>query len=223
MRKIILSLTFLTSVSSFASDYRADELDINITDSSQMKKFQCGLKSEQGRKDEINTIKRKLVLNALNGEVAVTAYQTTIIFNKKVFSNTPAGESYDLTGTKVVCKELGGKVLKGQATVLGAIDPEIITNILKDNVTKFRSCYQRMLERTETSSVFSGKLFFLIRQDGKIIRPNFLVDNVAKKNETENISKCIEEVTQNMYIPSFVVRNGIINVSQDLEFKKLDE
>tara|TARA_Y100000780_G_scaffold232553_1_gene265950 strand:+ start:59539 stop:61533 length:1995 start_codon:yes stop_codon:yes gene_type:complete len=100
-----------------------------------------------------------------------------------------------------------------KTVILGGLDPDIIRQILVENIPKFRYCYQKVLDRSKNA--FNGivKLNFIIGASGHVTKAG--VDSVT--NIPGTVRGCVVNVLRRIRFPE-PRGGGVTEVSQPMNF-----
>jgi len=100
-----------------------------------------------------------------------------------------------------------------KTVVLGGIDPDVIRQILIDNIPKFRFCYQKVLDRSKQA--FNGivRLNFIIGASGHVSKAG--VDSISSL--PGNVKSCVVNVLRRIRFPE-PLGGGVVEVNQPMNF-----
>lgn len=100
-----------------------------------------------------------------------------------------------------------------KTVVLGGMDPDIIRQILVENIPQFRYCYQRVLDRSKRA--FNGivSLNFIIGASGHVSKAG--VDSVSRL--PNSVKGCVVNVLRGIKFPE-PLGGGVVEVNQPLNF-----
>lgn len=100
-----------------------------------------------------------------------------------------------------------------KTVVLGSIDPDVIRQILVENIPKFRYCYQKVLDRSKRA--FNGivRLNFIIGASGYVTKAG--VDSMS--NLPSSVKGCVVNVLRRIPFPE-PAGNGVVEVNQPMNF-----
>ncbi|MEE2670882.1 MAG: AgmX/PglI C-terminal domain-containing protein [Bdellovibrionota bacterium] len=104
--------------------------------------------------------------------------------------------------------------IPSETVVLGSMDPDVIRRILRQNIPRFRSCYQRELDRNANKDV-SGmiRLVFSIGASGNVTSAG--VDGNSKL--PVSVKKCVVSVLRGIDFPR-PLGGGTVDVKQPFNF-----
>lgn len=100
-----------------------------------------------------------------------------------------------------------------KTVILGGLDPDVIRQILVENIPRFRYCYQKVLDRSKQA--FNGivKLNFIIGASGYVTKAG--VDSVSQLPTT--VKSCVVNVLRKISFPE-PAGGGVVEVSQPMNF-----
>lgn len=100
-----------------------------------------------------------------------------------------------------------------KTVILGGLDPDIIRQILIDNIPKFRYCYQNVLDRSKQA--FNGivRLNFIIGASGHVTKAG--VDSIS--NLPGPVKGCVVNVLRKITFPA-PMGGGVVEVNQPMNF-----
>ena len=101
-----------------------------------------------------------------------------------------------------------------EEVVLGGMDPDVIRQILIENIPQFRHCYQRELDRS--TSAFNGvvRLDFLIGASGHVTKASV---ETASKGLPRKVKGCVVDVLKGIKFPE-PLGGGVVEVNQPFNF-----
>lgn len=101
-----------------------------------------------------------------------------------------------------------------KTVVLGGLDPDVIRQILVENIPKFRTCYQSALSRA--SRAFNGivKLNFVIGASGHVTKAGAAGGNSRLPSQVRN---CVVNVLKGISFPE-PAGGGVVEVNQPMNF-----
>ena len=145
--------------------------------------------------------------------------------NGKIQTATVSGDSGSLnttanTGSQVGTKGFSTKTgtytagIPSDTVVLGSMDPDVIRRILRQNIPRFRSCYQRELDRSASNDV-SGiiRMVFTIGASGSVTTAG-IDGNSALPN---SVKRCVVGVLRGIGFPR-PLGGGTVDVKQPFSF-----
>lgn len=100
--------------------------------------------------------------------------------------------------------------------VKSGIAPDITREVLIDNISRMRHCYQKELDKSKNSFEFESLLKFSVNDKGR-------TENIAVStaNDTDpklsKVSKCVELVIKGILFPK-PIGGGKVNVTQPINF-----
>ncbi len=97
---------------------------------------------------------------------------------------------------------------------LGGMDPDMIRRILMENIPQFRSCYQRVLDRSAKSFEGVVKLDFVIGASGHVARAGV---ETADNKIPSKVKSCVVNVLKGIRFPE-PPGGGVVEVSQPMNF-----
>lgn len=100
-----------------------------------------------------------------------------------------------------------------KTVILGGLDPDVIRQILVENIPRFRYCYQKVLDHSKNA--FNGvvKLDFIIGASGHVTKAG--VDSVT--NVPGSVRSCVVNVLRRIRFPE-PRGGGVTEVSQPMNF-----
>ncbi|MCF8057937.1 MAG: AgmX/PglI C-terminal domain-containing protein [Bacteriovoracaceae bacterium] len=100
-----------------------------------------------------------------------------------------------------------------KTVIRGGIDPDIIRQILVENIPKFRFCYQKVLDRSK--SAFNGivRLNFIIGASGHVTKAG--VDSISSL--PSSVKGCVVNVLRRIPFPE-PLGGGVVEVNQPMNF-----
>jgi hypothetical protein len=104
--------------------------------------------------------------------------------------------------------------IPSETVVLGSMDPDVIRRILRDNIPRFRSCYQRELDRNSNKDI-SGmiRMVFTIGASGYVARAG--VDGNSRL--PARVKGCVINVLKGIEFPR-PMGGGTVDVKQPFNF-----
>ncbi len=156
------------------------------------------------------------------GTSAISGSETGATLKTAQVSNNTGSLSGVASGTLDSTKGVEGLVdkkniytagLPFKTVILGCLDPDVIRQILVENIPKFRFCYQKVLDQSKNA--FNGivKLNFIIGASGHVTKAG--VDSVA--NIPGSVKSCVVNVLQRIRFPE-PRGGGVTEVSQPMNF-----
>lgn len=153
----------------------------------------------------------------LSGTTASASSPSVVKVSKNIgrLAKGVGGKLDSTIGTKGIAnkKDVYSQELPFRTVVLGSIDPNIIRQILAENVSQFRSCYQDYLEKSGESLNKVIKLNFLIGSSGFVTRAGL----EAEGDLDDEMSGCMVNVLKGIQFPK-LVGGGVAEVSQPFNF-----
>ena len=156
------------------------------------------------------------------GTSAISGSESGATLKTAKVSNNTGSLSGVASGTLDSAKGVEGLVdkkniytagLPFKTVILGGLDPDVIRQILVDNISKFRYCYQNELDKSKNA--FNGivKLNFIIGASGHVTRAG--VDSVT--NIPGKVRGCVVNVLRRIRFPE-PRGGGVTEVSQPMNF-----
>lgn len=101
-----------------------------------------------------------------------------------------------------------------KTVVLGGLDPDVIRQILVENIPKFRTCYENVLSRS--SRAFNGivRLNFIIGASGHVTRAGAVGGNSKLPSKVQG---CVVNVLRGIGFPE-PAGGGVVEVNQPMNF-----
>jgi len=101
-----------------------------------------------------------------------------------------------------------------RTVVLGGMDPDVIRQILIDNISQFRYCYQKVLDKSESAYHGMVKLDFIIGASGHVSKA--AVESTSGSLPT-NVRSCVVNVLRGIKFPE-PRGGGVVEVNQPFNF-----
>jgi hypothetical protein len=101
-----------------------------------------------------------------------------------------------------------------RTVVLGGMDPDVIRKILIDNISHFRHCYQKVLDRSEAAYHGMVKLDFIIGASGHVTKA--AVESTTGSLPT-GVKGCVVNVLRGIKFPA-PQGGGVVEVNQPFNF-----
>ncbi len=100
-----------------------------------------------------------------------------------------------------------------KTVILGGIDPDVIRQILVENIPRFQYCYQKVLDRSKRA--FNGivRLNFIIGASGHVTKAG--VDSIS--NLPSSVKGCVVNVLRRITFPE-PAGGGVVEVNQPMNF-----
>ncbi|MCR9204859.1 MAG: AgmX/PglI C-terminal domain-containing protein, partial [Halobacteriovoraceae bacterium] len=100
-----------------------------------------------------------------------------------------------------------------KTVIVGGIDPDVIRQILIENIPRFRYCYQKVLDRSKAA--FNGivRLNFIIGASGHVTKAG--VDSISSLPST--VKGCVVNVLRKISFPP-PMGGGVVEVNQPMNF-----
>jgi hypothetical protein len=100
-----------------------------------------------------------------------------------------------------------------KTVILGGLDPDVIRQILVDNIPRFRYCYQNALDKSK--AVFNGivRLNFIIGASGHVSKAG--VDSISSL--PRDVKGCVVKVLKRIRFPA-PRGGGVVEVNQPMNF-----
>lgn len=156
------------------------------------------------------------------GSSAISGSETGATLKTAKVSNNTGSLSGVASGTLDSAKGVEGLVdkksiytagLPFKTVILGGLDPDVIRQILVENIPKFRYCYQKVLDKSKNAFDGVVKLNFIIGASGHVTRAG--VDSVT--NIPGSVRSCVVNVLRRIRFPE-PRGGGVTEVSQPMNF-----
>lgn len=100
-----------------------------------------------------------------------------------------------------------------KTVIVGGLDPDVIRQILVENIPRFRYCYQKVLDSSK--SAFNGivRLNFIIGASGHVTKAG--VDSISSLPST--VKGCVVNVLRKITFPA-PLGGGVVEVNQPMNF-----
>ncbi len=156
------------------------------------------------------------------GTSAISGSESGATLKTAKVSNNTGSLSGVASGTLDSAKGVEGLVdkksiytagLPFKTVILGGLDPDVIRQILVENIPKFRYCYQKVLDSSKNAFDGVVKLNFIIGASGHVTRAG--VDSVT--NIPGSVKSCVVNVLRRIRFPE-PRGGGVTEVSQPMNF-----
>ncbi len=156
------------------------------------------------------------------GTSAISGAESGATLKTAKVSNNTGSLSGVASGTLDSAKGVEGLVdkksiytagLPFKTVILGGLDPDVIRQILVENIPKFRYCYQKVLDQSKNAFDGVVKLNFIIGASGHVTKAG--VDSVT--NIPGTVRSCVVNVLRRIRFPE-PRGGGVTEVSQPMNF-----